>query len=210
LTEVLSGKVLNDRLREIGSVKRPGAAGPDVPLDPGLLRRINLTRGLNGANIGLLKKRGPLAWPPALHGPTFEADRNRIDGLLAPAAKQAKAGQVEPTLIRDFTQSLDGLGRELAAQVADVSPLRYIEAKRYLNAMHDTLTALRDPDVAAYFTAAEALPARCESVAGLITYMNANGWRFAPAVAGDEAAYRALDLALTAFAERGRHPRGQK
>jgi len=61
----------------------------------------------------------------------------------------------------------------------------------------DALLALQDPNVAHFFD--RKYEARGKTVGDLVDYMSKNGLRFAPAVPGDEAAYRALQTFLAAY-----------
>ena len=79
---------------------------------------------------------------------------------------------------------------------------QYLEARKYVNYLSDALRALADKNVANYLSRDGARPrysARGKTVADLIDYMTREGLKFAPALPGDEAAYRMLYTALAAY-----------
>jgi hypothetical protein len=78
-----------------------------------------------------------------------------------------------------------------------MSPTDYIVAQRYLRQVGDAITALEDPNVVNFFN--QNWTARGRNVAELVKYMTDNGLDFAPAVPGQEGAYRAMYNALSAF-----------
>jgi hypothetical protein len=194
LTEVLSGRALNDLSRQQGR----GERGPNVPLDADLLHGINLTGQDTRANPGLLKEDGKLQWPLPLTGLEFKDSREQMDKMIADAVNLVKFNNpVDPGKIKDMRAELARLNETLVNEVSDLSPTDYIEAHRYLNLLADAIRALEDPKASNYFN--QNWVAKGKNVAELIKYMSEHGLRFAPAVPGDEDAYRALYHALQAF-----------
>ena len=65
-----------------------------------------------------------------------------------------------------------------------------------MQSLREALVALQQPDAANLLTGNS--PLQVQTVLGLIKQMNDGGWRFAPALPGDEAAYLALRDAMSA------------
>jgi hypothetical protein len=198
LTEIWSGKALNDLLLAIEQQQAQGKRGPTVPLDEDMLRNINVTTGTNGGSLGILRDNGRLHWPLELTRSAYQAERRRLDDLAAKAYRQAASGAVDPSVLQEMTSTVDNLQTRLRQNVADVSPSDYIVAKRYLNDLDGAIRVLQDPNVSKY--ANGKLAAKGGTVSDLVTEMSNKGLRFAPAVAGDEGAYVALHRALVSYA----------
>jgi hypothetical protein len=198
VTEVLSARALNDLFRHLAKEQGRGEKGPNIPLDQDLLKGINVTGQDSRANVGLLKDDGKLQWPLALESSEFKDSREQMNKLIADAVNVAKFGNaVDPGKLKDMKAEMDRLNNALTADINELSPSQYIAARRYLNQLEDAVRALEDPKVGNYFNQNWAPKGR--NVAELIKYMSDKGLRFAPAVAGDTDAYRALYHALQAF-----------
>jgi hypothetical protein len=196
-TEIYSARSLNDLLDHLKMVQGAGQAGPHVPLDQDLLRGVNLTGQDTRANIGLLKE-GKLHWPLPLQGSEFADGRERLERLIADAVNEARFGNTaDPGKLRDMHAELGRLNQALHGAVGELSPSRYVEARRYLNLLGDAVKALEDPKVVNYFN--QNWVAKSKNVAELVKFMSDKGLRFAPATPGDADAYRSLYDALAAF-----------
>jgi hypothetical protein len=138
LTEICSGKALNDLLDDL----RSHSTGRDstnpsarLPLDDAGLKQINVTTG--AGNIGLLKSGGRFSWPFALNGTAFLEQRDRLSVRIEEAVRQATvAGRVDAVTLRELVSEVDKLGRMFAKELA---PLQYIEASflRHLDELRD-------------------------------------------------------------------------
>jgi hypothetical protein len=85
----------------------------------------------------------------------------------------------------------------LLRHVNKVAFSQYSEAKRFLNQLDDGIKAFRQPDVLNFVNGKYNL--KGTTIADVVKHMSENGLVFAPATPGDEAAYRALQLALAAY-----------
>jgi hypothetical protein len=198
VTEILSARALNDLFRHLSKEQGRGERGPNIPLDQDLLKGINLTGQDSQANPGLLKDDGKLQWPLALESSEFKDSREQMNKLIADAVNVARFGNaVDPGKLKDMKAEMDRLNNTLTADINELSPSQYIAARRYLNQLDDAVRALEDPKVGNYFN--QNWAPKGKNVAELIKYMSDKGLRFAPAVAGDTDAYRALYHALQAF-----------
>jgi hypothetical protein len=199
LAEVYSGKALNALLREVSAAHSKGVCGPKVPLDAGLLRRVNLAPP-GGGNFALLKGGGKLRWTVALREERFRGDREQVTKLVGKALRDLKRDPtkaVRKSIIADLAGALRRLGDGLAEEVADLSPSQYIEARRYLNQLGEAVKVLQSPGAGRFVEGTYA--ARGSSVAELVEHLRQHSLGFAPAVQGEEKAYRDLYDALAAY-----------
>jgi hypothetical protein len=197
ITEIWSGKALNDLLQVIQQ-KQGRGQGPPVALAPDVVSRLNVTSGATPGSVGLLREGGRLTWPLALTAPDFDTERKKVDQFAAQAFKQASEyGAVPPDAIRGMAAGVDSMLEQLRAHVGDLTPSDYIKAKRYLNELEGTIKTLQDPNVAKYFSG-KWVP-KGNSVGELVAQMTSQGLRFAPAVGGDEAAYVATHRAMVTY-----------
>jgi hypothetical protein len=197
LTEIWSGKALNDLLDAIQKMHDQRISGPTVPLNEETLKKINVTTGATEGSLGLLRDDGKLQWPYTLTDTPYDEERKKLDTLAVQAYKEAEYGRVKPQTIRAMTKSTDNLVKLLKQNIRDVTPNDYVEAKRYLNEMDKTIRVLRDPDVSKFVTRKWA--AKGNTVSELVQEMKNSGLKFAPAVRGDEAAYTALHSAMVEY-----------
>jgi len=202
LSEVLSGYALNTLLDDLKKRANWGGKDPYGPIDPELLRHINVTSQSSGGNVGVLKPvmdGGPLAWPLALQAAAYQDEVRRLNQRAAEAVKLVQnAGQVDPGTLNDMRDDIRRLRNKVSAHIDDLTPSQSIEANRFLNQLSDAVTALAQPDVASYFT--DKFAAKGKTVPELIQFMAKKGLKFAPATGGDEAAYSALYNYLVGYA----------
>jgi hypothetical protein len=194
-TEVLSGLSLNDLLEHSSKLQAKGK-GPTVTLDEDTLRHINVTTPAGG-NIGVLKNDQPLNWPQALQGPSYETDREKIKTNVNRAVNSAKFGAADAGSVSNLSAAIDKMRNQLNQDVFELPPTQYIEGMRFVRQLDDAVKVLKSPNAANYFN--DKFMAKGKTVGELVDYMAKNGLRFAPAVAGDEAAYAALQYALATY-----------
>lgn len=201
ITEIWSGQALNDILGELRALKAKGQIVPGrvpaMPLDADTLRQINVT-GKEGGNIGLLKNEGRLTWPVALTAEETKKERDRIGELTQSAIEQAKfKNTVDAGTLKQLATDVERLHKVLSKNVGDLPTAQYIEARRFLNNLDDALKVLGGTNAQNYVTGKWS--AKGKNVADLVQHMLDSGLLFAPAVAGEEAAYVALHRALATF-----------
>ncbi len=200
LTEIHSARALNALLDHLQKLEARGVSGSDISLDEETVSRINVTSGRAG-HVGLLKDGGHLHWPLALTDAAVRGERRQIDSLLAEVLSQSSGRRADADAATELTRATDRLQRYLRDRSRDLPPGQYVEAKRFLADLGETLRALEQPDAAEHLSR-QARP-RGKTVAELIHSMTRQGFHFAPAVAGDEAAYLALYRALVRYARSG-------
>jgi hypothetical protein len=197
LTEIWSGKALNDLLTDIQKVEAGhGVRGPAIPLASDLLPHINLTNGTTRACTSMLRN-DKLAWPMALRGEQFTAERDGIDRLVPQAARQASAGNIDPDTVSNLEDGVRKMRAHLKDLVADMSPNDYIQGARFLNQLGETLRVLNGPNASASFGGQ--MQARGRTVGELVDQMTRQGLKFSPVAEGDEAYYTALYQSLVGY-----------
>jgi hypothetical protein len=194
-TDILSGRALNALLR---SIRTPGKAlnrGPTIDLDEDNLKNINVTDAASRGNAGLLKQ-GELRWPLPLRESDYDEARKDLNKKLMLAVAQVKdKDPVDRSTLKDLYADLKALNDKLSANVGEMSPSQYIEARRYLNQLADAVRVLEDPNAAKYFN--NTWSAKGRTVAELVE--NMAGLKFAPAVPGQEKEYHDLYQKLRQF-----------
>jgi hypothetical protein len=202
ITEVYSGKALNDILADLKRLHSKKGDKPDVEmdLDPEILKQINVTGGGAG-NIGLLRNDGQLNWPLGLRdlkpADASKEIRSLLDSKALEAVRQAANGKVNAGVIKDLQSNVNQLHKLLARNVSELPTNQYIEAKRFLNNFDEAIKALQHREVGNYFN--ETFKAKGKNVPDLVEHMLKKGLTFAPAMQGDEAAYQALHQALANY-----------
>jgi hypothetical protein len=201
VNEVLSGESLNTIYKDLKLKLASGAKGQPMPLDPAILKQINLTSN-SGGNMGVMKNvkdGGTLRWPLALQGEAYQEEVRRLNQRAAEAVKLAEfKGQVDAGTLRDMMEDVRKLRAKVSANINDLTPSQYSAASRFLNQMEDAFKALQQPDVADYL--GQKYMAQGKTVGDLLDFMMRKGLSFAPAVSGDEGAYQALHNYLVGFA----------
>lgn len=195
--EIWSGKALNDLLIHLIDQQSRGNKGPLVALDEEVLKKINVTDG-TGGNVGMLKDGGKIPWVASLQGADFMDLRESLDTKLPAAVNSLKFGQpVEKGTLDDIKAALKKAHRDLDEIIGKLSPSDYLEAKRFLNQLDESVRALQNPNATNYFTGKWA--AKATTVNDLVKQMAETGLRFAPATPGDEAAYNSLHYSLASY-----------
>jgi hypothetical protein len=198
LTEIWSGKALNDLLTPILKLNPPSESNaPYVPLDPDLVRHINLTSGTTFNNLGVLKDNGKLDWPLALTDDQFEENRKKLEALGPQAFKEAYDGKVQPKTIRDLRGNVEEMTDLLKKNVGKISTNDYLPARRYLTELDSSIRTLQDPDVGKYATGK--WTAHGDSIYALTADISRQGLRFGPAVDGDQAAYVSVHRGMVRY-----------
>jgi hypothetical protein len=197
LTEIWSGKALNDLLLAAQGMHASLGPGPVVPLNAETLSQVNVTSGKNPGGVGVLKDGGRLRWPLVFEDQAFEAERKKVDELTRSAMQQAESGRVDAATINGLTKTVDAMGKRLRQQVAATDVNDYIEAKRYLRDLDNAVKLFKDPNASNYLSSK--WQPRANTVAELVDQMTSQGLRFAPAAPGEEAAYTSLQRAMATY-----------
>src|SRR4029077_17585408 len=105
-------------------------------------QRINVTRGVG--NIAPLKHRALSNWPSALSSEEFRNARERLTAQVSEViGRMRNGGEIDPATLRQPTSDVEALQTLLRSKAGDLSIEPFIEAKRYLQGLSDSLVALR-------------------------------------------------------------------
>ncbi|MBL8797377.1 MAG: hypothetical protein JNM56_25975 [Planctomycetia bacterium] len=196
LTEVWSGRALNNLLRALQQARREhGYTGATVPLDAAIVQRINVTSGTS-SGLGMFQTPNDLGWPLPLLTEKFEPEVKTIRQLAPEVVKQIAAGKPDAQALDKLNQTIAQLRTRLRENVREMSSTDYIASLRFVNQLRDSMRALQSPSAANYF---DAWTLTARSVGELIEQMTQKGLQFAPAVIGNEAYYTALHDALATY-----------
>jgi hypothetical protein len=196
--DIRSARALNTLLRHIQDIHSRYGPGPTILIDPAILSRINVTDGTSFGQ-GILREGPTLTWPDAIKSNrVFDAGRKRMDGLMSEAIQQSMAGKrVEAKLTNELRSALADMQKTLEAGVQDLTPTHWIQARRYLNILQETIRTLERPTAANYATGKWA--ARGDTATELVMNLTRDGLTFAPAAPGSESAYNSLFQSLTQY-----------
>ena len=196
--DILSGQALNLILADLGSKlgKNPPTADLGTSLDPEILPHLNIIGKEGDGNPGLFKNEGRLMWPHVMTQEHFKTDRDTINNVASALYEQALAGSVDTGTLQKMQQTIEKLHSQLSAQIKELTPAQYGEAKRFLRHFEDALKLLRRPDAAEFLTP---LRVKGKTIEELVGHMLQKGWRFAPALPGDETAYWAVYRAMVSY-----------
>jgi hypothetical protein len=198
LSDVWSARALNALLRHLITQQGGGVRGPRVPLNADTMNHVNVKVVDSVGNVGLLKNRGELEWPEPLHGSAFKEGREQLNALMQGAYRSVGSGNnPDPATLNNLLAEFRKMRATLKANVGDLKPDEYIEARRYLDELGQTISALQDPNISKQFN--DDWKQKVRDVAQLVQYMREKGLMFAPATEKDQAAYVALYHALAAF-----------
>jgi hypothetical protein len=192
---IVSGSALNQLLPTLKDVSNSGFVGPEVFLDPEILKQINVT--VTTGDISYLKNPKNLNWPLSLRGDT----QRRLDGFLVQAVENAKSDKMDRELLAAIDQDLDSLKANLSKGVSDgrIDLQEYSEAATFLRGIVEGVRILRKPDAGRYFDGS--FQAKGETVQELVRNMNNKGLKFAAAKPGQESYYIALHSQMVGYAK---------
>jgi hypothetical protein len=210
LNDVWSARALNALLQHLITQQADGALGPTVPLNEDIVNHVNVRVGNSVGNIALLKNKGESEWPESLQGSAFQESREQLHTFMHRAYRSVASGDnPDPDTLNHLLAQFRKMRATLKDNVGDLKPDEYIEARRYLDDLGQTITALQEPSIGKQFN--EDWKPKAREVAELVKHMREKGLMFAPATEKDQPAYVALYHALAAFdAALGRVVRGAR
>jgi hypothetical protein len=195
LTEIVAATPLNNLLKSIQRVEtEQGLRGPSIPVDPDVLRHINVTDGTTIGSATLFKPES-LSWPLVLEQDAFAQSRKDIEGLISEGVLQVTSkGKVDAKTQQQLIKAIDQVKSKLDAMIHDLTPDEYIGGTRFARQLRDTARMFNNPNAANFFNGK--WEARGSTVGEVITEMTRKGLRFGPAAEGSEAAYQSFFRSL--------------
>jgi hypothetical protein len=197
-TQIWSGWALNVLLRSILTSPAP-TKGPHISLDPETVRGLNLTDGSARGSLAMARDEGRIDWTESLQEPAFDELRDRFAKTYSQALKSLAYGKTpDAATLRELRSILSDMGDKLNDMVRDLPPSRFIESRRLLNNLRDTVRGLSNPRLVK--AANQDWRKNIHTVADLVAHCLKNGLEFGPAVApADFPAYTAAFFALRAY-----------
>jgi hypothetical protein len=194
-TEIWSGRTLNVLLKSILTTPDP-TRGPSISLEPHVVRGLNITDGTTRGNLALAKDDGLINWPEALQAASFDAVRDSFSKNFTTAIQSVNSGMVPPIpVVRDLRGDLKMISDKLDDQARDLSPDQFIESRRLVNKLNETVRGLGTPRICK--SCNDGWRKNVHTVSDLVGYLKNNGLQFGPAMTPtDYAAYSAAYLAL--------------
>jgi hypothetical protein len=197
LAEIASGDALNILLEQARRNMLAQIPGPLVPLDPNVLKHINVTDGTTRAGSQVARDTESLRWPLPLQAPQWKNSRDVINSTMATAVMEARSGGIQFETDKKLNDAIRGLDQALDDAVAVMTPTDFIRARRFVTQLQETRTTLGSATASNFLTGKWA--ARGNNVAELVQNMQNSGLRFAAALPGDDAYYRIVHSAMVAY-----------
>lgn len=200
-TEIWSGKTFNVLYRSITGAVNP-LGGPTIRIEPDILRGLNFNDGTTRGTLSLVKDTPKIEWTEVLQEKPFDDVRDRFVKSFNAALKIAEEGTTPSReVMGELRGDLKAVDDKLEDMVRDLSPDQYIESRRLLNQLNNTVRGLTNPRVVR--ASQQSWKKDINTVADLIGYMMRNGLQFGPTAApGDEPSYTAFYFVLRSY-ERG-------
>lgn len=192
--ELARGDTLNAMLNPLRSLSAAGGQGPPQPLNPAILRQINVAP-TDGSGVGVLRNGGKISWPLACRGET----QKKLDRLIPAAISATVNGSLQPEQYSAITSGIITLREEMRKkfQTDVIDSPSYIAGKRFVEDLERSVRSLQRPDAAKFFDGTYAAHGR--NVPELVAYMTDQGLQFSPASPGGEAAYRSLHSSFVGY-----------
>jgi hypothetical protein len=197
-TQIWAGRPLNVLLQSILRAPNP-TGGPKIDIDQNTVRGLNLVLPSSFGNLALAKNGGKIAWTETLEGSAFDVAREGFSQEFAMGIKTALTGNTPSVeLIEGLQTALGSLSTTLDDEVQDITPTAYIESRRLLNQLKNTIVGLKNPVLCQ--TCSDTWKKQIHTVADIVKYCMDNGMHFGPAVAaGDYPAYIAFYYAIRSY-----------
>lgn len=195
--EIWQGSAINDLTRSIQRNQMNGLRGPYVPLDPNLIRHLNVTSGTTYGGVGLFRDPNNIEYPLVLKTNDYAPERNLLNRLAPLAVQQAMSGRIADDTQNALDDVAAAFRTKVDAAVNDMSPTKWISASRFVNELKTTVKALQDPNASKQFNGAWTL--RGNNVSQIVDQLTAQGLKFAPAAPGDEPYYTAFYNSLITY-----------
>jgi flagellar hook-basal body complex protein FliE len=193
-SEVANGKALNLLMDDATKFGRRPALDP-IPIAPEVLKGLNVTK--QGTGLGVLRNEGKINWPIALADVLTPEQRKNISLQAQAVVRDAAKGKnPDANVFKDLRTEINTTREQLLKRVNDVPGEQYMQAKRFLSELENSLQAVQQGEVEVQTNFDNFIAGKAQNVEDVIDFMKRNGYRFAPGTQGDEASYRAIYSAL--------------
>ncbi|MDB5313616.1 MAG: hypothetical protein JWO38_7818 [Gemmataceae bacterium] len=197
-TKLTSGESLNQILAAVIAAQGKGGKAESAHLPPNLLAEVRFAGGPNATAVNLLRTAGKLEFPAAFDDGPLAALRPVLARDFAAAAAPVLAGKAaDGAKVAALEATVKKVGETLNPLIRGMDFEAAIAARRFLNQLDDTVTALKTPAAAGLIDPSWA--AEGTSVADLVRRMAKNKLQFGPAAKGAEEVYAALHHGLAAY-----------
>ena len=195
MQEVISGRALNTLLSYLDRLTALGSRGPIVPLDPSVVRSINVSTGVDAGNSGLLREINSLQWPYATLGP----NQKKLDDLLKQTTYEASSSRPSPTAINQLGKQTDIVQDEVKQKFykSEIDGADYLAGNRFLDRVRQAIQALKQPNITSMLSGQICLQG--STVDQVVVNMTSKGMNFAAAQPGQEFAYVAMHRAFVNY-----------
>jgi hypothetical protein len=199
--EVAEGRSLNVLIDD--AAKYPGKTPvSEFPLDSNMLSHLNVKpAGIGKYSLGMLRNGGKLNWPIALIDMLPQDVRSEMQAKAQALAQGAITGK-EPdhAAARDLEKMIDRASNQLLKKANEFGSREYMDANRFLSELENARRAIDNYNASAQVEFQKAVAkGDITSMNDLVNTMVRKGWRFAPALPADEAAYQALYSGLVSY-----------
>jgi hypothetical protein len=194
-TEVYDGKTLNAMLPYCQYLSSHGTQGPPVLLSQTIVNQLNIS-GVASSTVGMLKAGGQVEWPLALRGP----ESKKLDELLPKAYNATIDGSLDNKLMKQVRTEMkkmrDTLGNQFRSE--EIDGTSFVRGLEFYNSLSSSVDALERPDAKKQLSGS--MSPRARNVQELLDYMGENGFKFGPAMPGQESAYQVTHDAFVRYA----------
>jgi hypothetical protein len=194
--EIASGKSLNLLLDDLRRYPGKKPAIDQMALPDEMLNRLNVTKGFAG--LGILRDDGKFTWPVGIQDMFPPEQLKIIENQAYVLVKGAANGKVDGNVLKEMSRELARIRDQLFKKVNEMPTTQYLEAKRFLNDFDDARIAVERGEAPTQLNY-QKWAAGGKTLQQLVDYMVSNGLKFAPAIQGDEAAYRAVHSGMAAL-----------
>jgi hypothetical protein len=125
-------------------------------------------------------------------------ERETIELKARAAVQQAVQGNLPKSVLTGLRSFSNTTRERLFKRINSIPGSDYLEAKRFLNNFDAAVLALEKGETVPYFRFQNWID-KGKTIQDIADYMIREGLSFAPAVPGDEQAYRSLHSALAAY-----------
>lgn len=196
--ELVTAAPLNELLNSVQRTQaRENVIGYAIPLDPEILKHINVMTLDNRSSNEFFKPGSLPDWPLAFDNEVFAADKKRFSEALFTMGKSQLDGKLNLAKTGDARKALATIRENLFLLRFNISSSDYIDALGYLTKLGDTVEVLSKPEAKKFMDGTYS--AKGETVGDLLAYMTGKGLKFARATPGSEPSYAALYQALVTY-----------